>query len=143
MENDKKKKNTSYRESKIAIAVLALCGSIIIGGNVAPTEEVVMIAVEVGPLHVLIMALLSILLSVLITSFIDFKGTEREKPENFAYHITFDTCMSYIVALAASAFVLWFFGRFENTSFWNCFSQTIVLGVLSSIGASAGRLLIK
>ena len=133
----------SYRKSKSAIAVLALCGSIIVGGNVAPTEEVLMIAVEASPTHVLFMALLSILLSVLITAFIDFKGTAREKPDNFAYHITFDTCVSYVVALAASAFVLWFFGRFENTGFWNCFSQTVVLGVLSSIGASAGRLLIK
>lgn len=134
---------SSYRKSKTAIAVLALCGSIIVGGNVAPTEEVLMIAVEASPMHVLLMALLSILLSVIITSFIDFKGTSRQKPDNFVYHITFDTCISYVVALAASAFVLWFFGRFGNTSFWNCFSQVVVLGVLSSIGASAGRLLIK
>lgn len=142
-ETDQDEEKASYRKSKTAIAVLALCGSIIVGGNVAPTEEVLMIAVEARPMHVLLMAFLSVLLSVIITSFIDFRGTVREKPENFVYHITFDTCVSYVVALAASAFVLWFFGRFANTSFWNCFSQTIVLGVLSSIGASAGRLLIK
>lgn len=142
-EDDDEKDVSSYRESKTAVAVLALCGSIIIGGNVAPTEEVLMIALEVDPLHVLIMAILSISLSVLISSFIDFKGTTGKKSSDFLYHITFDTCISYVVALVASAFVLWFFGRFGNTDFWHCFSQIIVLGVLSSIGASAGRLLIK
>src|SRR5690606_32823906 len=102
-----------HRSDKLGVAVLALCGSIIVGGNVAPTEEVLMIAVEVDPAHVLIMALLSILLSAIILSFIDFKGGYREKPDNFIYHLTFDTCVCYVVALAASAFVLWFFGRFE------------------------------
>ncbi len=142
-EKSKNENDSSYRESKIAIAVLALCGSIIVGGNVAPTEEVFMIAAEADPIHVLIMALLSILLSLLITSFINFKGSSQRKSNTFLYNITFDTCISYIIALLASAFMLWFFGRFENMSFWNCFSQIIVLGVLSSLGASAGRLLIK
>lgn len=134
---------SSYRKSKTAVAVLALCGSIIVGGNVAPTEEVLMIAVEADPVHILIMALLSLLLSMGITAFIDFRGSFQKKPGNFLYHLTFDTSLGYIVALLASAFVLWFFGRFENTSFWNIISEIIVLGVLSSLGASAGRLLIK
>lgn len=131
------------RSDKLGVAVLALCGSIVVGGNVAPTEEVLMIAVEADPAHVLIMALVSLLLSAVITSFIDFKGSYRGERDNFLYHLVFDTCMCYIVALAASCFVLWFFGRFENVSFWIVFSEVIVLGVLSSIGASAGRLLIN
>lgn len=134
---------SSYRESKTAVAVLALCGSIIVGGNVAPTEEVLMISIEADPIHILIMALLSLLLGMGVTAFIDFKGSMRKKADNFLYHLIFDTTVCYIVALLASAFILWFFGRFENMSFWNCFSEIIVLGVLSSLGASAGRLLIK
>lgn len=131
------------RTGKMAIAVLALCGSIVVGGNVAPTEEVLMIAIEAEPVHILMMAVVSLLLSTIVTYFSDFKGTSREKPDNLAYHLILDTCMCYTIALGASAFVLWFFGRFENISFWNVFSQCIVLGVLSSLGASAGRLLIK
>lgn len=136
-------KDHSYRTSKTSVAVLAFCGSIVVGGNVAPTEEVIMIAVESEPIHIFFIAVISLLLTVIITFFINFKGSFGPKSENFIYNLVFDTCMCYIVALAASAFVLWFFGRFENMNFWNSFAEIIVLGLLASIGASAGRLLIK
>lgn len=128
---------------KVATAVLALCGAILVGGNVAPTEEILMIAVEAEPIHVLMMALVSLLLGMLVVSFSDFKGTNPKMSRNIAYNIIYDTCISYLIALAASAFTLWFFGRFENMSFWNAFAQCITLGVIASLGASAGRLLIK
>jgi len=136
--DDMAKKNT-----KMSIVVLAMCGSIIIGSNVAPTEEVLLIAVEAQPLHIFIMSLVSILISIVVVFFSDFKGSYKKKPDSFIYQLTFDTCICYVVALGTSAFVLWFFDRFENMSFWVAFSQVIVLGVLSSLGASAGRFLIR
>lgn len=102
-----------------------------------------MIAVEAEPHHIFIMSIVSILLSIVVVYFSDFKGTRSERPENFIYHLVSDTCICYAAALVFSAFSLWFFGRFENMSFWTIISQIIVLGVLSSLGASAGRLLIK
>lgn len=131
------------QHSKWSIVPLAMCGSLIVGGNVAPTEEVLMIAVESAPLHILIMCLISIFISIVIVFFSDFKGGPVNKGGNLMYHLIFDTSICYVSALAVSAFALWFFGRFENMSFWSCFSMVIVLGVLSSLGASAGRLLIK
>lgn len=145
-EEEKKKQGNdkAERNSKIGIVVLAMCGSIVIGGNVAPTEEVLMIAIEALPLHVFIMSLVSILITIVVVFFSDFKGSHKKKPDDsFIYRLVFDTCICYVVALVTSAFILWFFGRFENMSFWNVFAQVIVLGVLSSLGASAGRLLIK
>lgn len=127
----------------IGMAVLAFCGAIIIGGNVAPTEEVVMLAMEATPMHILAMALISLLISIVVVYFSDFRGTRDKHMKSFWFWFTLDTCVSYLVALAASALALWFFGRFDGVSFWTAFSQTIVLGVLSSLGASAGRLLIK
>lgn len=131
------------RNGSLGTAVLALCGAILVGGNVAPTEEILMIAVEAEPVHVLLMAVVSLLLSTVVMTFSDFKGTNPKLNKVTAYSIIYDTCLSYIIALVASAFVLWFFGRFENMSFWNAFAQCITLGVISSLGASAGRLLIK
>lgn len=128
---------------RIGMVILAFCGAIIIGGNVAPTEEVVMLALEATPHHILAMALGSLLLSVVVVYFSDFKGTRQKHQNDFWFWFVLDTSVSYLVALAASAFVLWFFGRFEQVGFWVAFSQIIVLGVLSSLGASAGRLLIK
>lgn len=132
----------SYRKGKVALAGMSVCGAIIVGSNVAPTEEVLMIAVEVDPIHILFMALLSLAMSIIAVYFADFKNTSKDKSSNTLYELTFSTCLCYLVALSASAFLLWFFGRFDNISFWNGFSQVIVLGVLSSLGASAGRLLI-
>jgi putative integral membrane protein (TIGR02587 family) len=130
-------------KSKISLVVLALCGSVIVGGNVAPTEEVVLLAVEAAPYHILLMAVLSLAMSVVVVYFSDFRGTGHHGTGNVAFAITIDTCLSYLTALAASAFLLWFFGRFEGVSFEIAFAQCIVLGVLASMGASAGRLLIK
>ncbi|AKD05179.1 TIGR02587 family membrane protein [Pontibacter korlensis] len=139
----KKELEEEKEPPQVGMIILSFCGAILIGGNVSPTEEVMMIAVEATPLHILLMALSSILLSVVVVYFSDFKGTGKHRSNNFLFHLTLDTCVSYLVALAASAAALWFFGKFESVSFWTSVSQIIVLGVLSSLGASAGRLLIK
>lgn len=129
--------------SKMAAVVLSLCGAILVGGNVAPTEEILMIAVEAEPIHILFMAIVSILLSVVVVYFSDFKGSEVRLSGSFVFDVTLNTCLSYLIALAASAFALWFFGRFDNIGFWKSFAQCITLGVIASLGASAGRMLIK
>lgn len=129
--------------SKGSLVVLALCGSIIVGGNVAPTEEVVVLAIGARPVHILLMAVLSLAMSMVVVYFSDFKGTGHHQQKNLAFAITLDTCLSYLTALVASAFLLWFFGRFEGVNFEVAFAQCIVLGVLASLGASAGRMLIK
>ena len=131
------------KTDKIAMAVLAICGSVVVGGNVAPTEEILVISVEAKPIHILMMAIVSLLLSIVIVYFSDFKGAIGKKPKDVLYHITFDTCVCYLLALGTSAFILWFFGRFDNVSFWIALAQSVVLGVISTLGASAGRLLIK
>ncbi len=137
------KSNGVNRDTKTAMFVLGLCGAILIGGNVAPTEEIVQLAVESGPIEILVMALVSLLLCIVVVFFSDFRGTINTKNNGLLYNIAFDTCLSYLTALGAGAFMLWFFGRFEGVSFWIAFSQVIVLGIITSLGASAGRLLIK
>ena len=142
-EGEEEGNGQNRNRGKMATAVLALCGAILVGGNVAPTEEILMIAVEAEPVHVLFMALTSLLLGTVVVSFSDFRGTKRQVSGSVAYSIIYDTCVSYLIALGASAFVLWFFGRFENMGFWSSFAQCVTLGVIASLGASAGRLLIK
>lgn len=145
-EEDEEEDDELEREKeplRFGMVVLATCGAIVIGGNVAPTEEVLMLAVEAQPYHVLLMAVLSLLLSVVVVYFSDFKGATGRRSGSLAFELTLDTCITYLIALAVSAAALWFFGRFSGVSFWVAFSQVIVLGVLSSLGASAGRLLIK
>lgn len=140
---EQRRQRRNVWEERMSMIVLSLCGSILVGGNVAPTEEVVMLAVEAKPVHILLMAVVSLLLSMIVVFFSDFMNTNTDDAGHLTYGIVFDTCLSYLVALSASAFCLWFFGRFEGVSFYTAFAQCVVLGVLATLGASAGRLLIK
>ena len=128
------------RSGKVA---MALCGSVLVAGSVAPTEEVLLIAQQSTPLHIFMMAIASLLLCTVVCYFSDFKGTTKSEKPPAAYDIIFDTCLSYCIALIAAAFVIWFFWDIENAGFSLFVSQCIVLGVIASLGASAGRLLIK
>lgn len=125
--------------------VLAACGAVLFASNVAPTEEIVMIAVESTPGKILGLALLSLLLGGMILFSSDFRGSKRVTPDEHRGPGTIlsRTVINYAVALVASAFILWFFGRFDGMPASMCAAQTIVLGVAASLGASAGRLLLQ
>jgi putative integral membrane protein (TIGR02587 family) len=122
--------------------VLGICGAVLFASNVAPTEEIVQIAAESTLWRMLGLALLSFVLGGVILFYSDFTGS---KPLRFGDQLGTVLSLSvinYAVALAASAFILWFFGRFEGVSPIMGLAQTVTLGVASSLGASAGRLLL-
>lgn len=123
---------------------IGLCGTILVASNVAPTEEVVVIAMEADYYKLLVIAMLSIGIGGTVLYFINFTGAEKIalKPH---HHIKalFGTLIMYAIALSSSAFMLWFFGRFTGIGLDGIIAQTIVLGFPASIGASAGRLLIQ
>jgi|26BtaG_2_1085354.scaffolds.fasta_scaffold00022_20 putative integral membrane protein (TIGR02587 family) len=123
---------------------MALCGAILIASNVAPTEEVVVIALESPPYKIFGIALISIGIGGAVLYNINFKGSKEWiiKP-NSRWDALAGSAVMYSVALLASAFMLWFFGRFENVSLYAMVAQTVVLGFPAALGASAGRLLIQ
>lgn len=141
--SEAEKKGKERRSGKVALVVLALCGSILVGGSVAPTEEVLLIAIEAKPHHLLLIALTSLVLSLVVCYFSNFKGIDRPDGQPSLYDIVFETCLTYCTALIASTFVIWYFFGFSDTAFWNILAQCVVLGLIASLGASAGRLLIK
>ena len=124
---------------------LAACGAVLFASNVAPTEEIVMIAVEASRWKVLGLALLSLGLGALILFYSDFHGAGRAHPEDERdwTQVVSRTVLNYAVALAASAFILWFFGRFAGVALATGLTQTVVLGVAAAVGASAGRMLLQ
>ena len=122
--------------------VIASCGAMLFAANVAPTEEIVMIASEARLENLLGLAALSILLTALILYYIEFSGSGRFVPANGVLSVVVGTIVTYAVALLVSAAVLWFFGRFDQALI-TCVAQTIVLGLAATLGASAGRLLLQ
>jgi putative integral membrane protein (TIGR02587 family) len=146
-EGGKDKTDDANREPKGFPAHLALaaCGAVLFASNVAPTEEIVKIALEASRWQLVGIAVLSIALVVLVLFHSDFRNSDRVLPkeERKLSAMASRTVVNYAVALTASAFILWFFGRFSGMSPAVCVAQTVVLGVASALGASAGKLLIQ
>lgn len=122
---------------------IALCGAVLFAANVAPTEEIIVIAIETSISRLLGLALVSIVLAVLILFYSDFTGSHRFSQIRGIKSILFGAIVTYAIALVAAAAILWFFGRFDDTTLFICLAQTVVLGLASTLGASAGRLLLQ
>ena len=129
--------------SYIGQVTLALCGAFLFAANVAPTEEIILLAIENRPGPILGIALLSLFISSLILHFSAFRGANRFSSRRTWPQVLHTTIVTYAMALTAASCLLWFFGRFEGNSFLINLSQVVVLGLPASLGASAGRLLVQ
>jgi putative integral membrane protein (TIGR02587 family) len=122
---------------------LALCGAILIASNVAPTEEVVLLATESTPLHLLGIALFSFALCVGILHYSNFSGSKKYVVSSGFFEMARGAITCYAVALAASISLCWFFGHFDGASFEVMVALSVVLAFPATLGASAGRLLLQ
>jgi putative integral membrane protein (TIGR02587 family) len=123
--------------------VIAICGAVLFAANVAPTEEIVMIASEIAPWKLLALAIISLALGAAVLFSLDFRGAEMYAPGGESLAVIVGSVINYAVALAVSAAILWFFGRFDGQALATCLAQVVVLGVAATIGASAGRFLLQ
>lgn len=121
---------------------IAFCGAVLFAANVAPTEEIQVIAVETGPSRLLGIAALSMLVASLVLYFTNFRQTDRAIRVDDHFDVLRGTAVTYAIALVSSALLLWFFGRFEGAALEVCVSQMVVLGLPAVLGASAGRMLL-
>ncbi|RNI26028.1 TIGR02587 family membrane protein [Rufibacter latericius] len=123
--------------------MLATCASLLFGANVAPTEEVMKISSDATPLQLLLVFLVSLTLSAAILFYVGFRGsyeTPANEPPTFL-EVVYGLSITYATAFCTSAGALWFFGRFEGVGLQACTEATVVLGLVSALGASAGRFL--
>ncbi len=126
--------------SQLAIAT---CGAVLFAANVAPTEEIILIATQTTAFKLVGMAVLSMVFGSLILFYSDFLGSQSFSKSRGIKTIFGGAIITYAIALTVSAAILWVFGRFDDTSAIVCLSETVVLGLAASLGASAGRLLLQ
>jgi putative integral membrane protein (TIGR02587 family) len=122
---------------------LMVAGALFLSFNVAPTEEMVLIAYQMTPWHALALASVSLLLMHAFVFAVEFRGQEpipQETPQ-WSVFLRF-TVVGYALALLVSLYILWSFGRTDGTDLAEIVSTTVTLGFPASIGAAAARLIL-
>lgn len=127
----------------ISQVTIAFCGAILFAANVAPTEEIQIIAMELGTGRLLALMVMSTALGALILYFSNFRRSGRFARIDTRGEAFTGAIISYAVALVASAAALWFFGDLDGIGPGFAFAQIVVLSLPAAIGASAGRLLLQ
>ena len=119
---------------------LMAAGALFFALNIAPTEEMILIAYKASPAHILALIAVSIVLLHLIVFKAGFAGQEEaDRPAAAFLHFTLP---GYAIALGISLFTLALFGRVDGHSVAGVVQTLIVLGFPASIGAAAARLLV-
>ncbi|MDP5185249.1 TIGR02587 family membrane protein [Blastococcus sp. BMG 814] len=120
---------------------LMAAGAVVFAANIAPTQEIVLLAAEAGAVNIVLLAVLSLLLMHGFVYSLGFGGQERST-DGFVRSFLTLTVVGYVAALAISAYLLWTFGRFDGTGFAMVVNETVVLALPASIGAAAARLIL-
>ena len=133
-----------FRASYGSQLFLMTAGALFLAFNVAPTEEMVLIAYQMTPWHGLALVALSIILLHAFVYTVGFSGQERmpEGAGGFVSSFLRFSIVGYGIAVAVSLYVLWTFGRTEGVALPGIALMTAVLGFPAAIGAAIARLVI-
>lgn len=122
---------------------LMLAGALFLGFSVAPTEEMILISFRMIPWHVIALVLLSIFLLHTIVYTVGLKGEEKPPgPTSFWSILLRFSIVGYAISALASLYVLWTFGRVENTGVEQVIEMVAVLSFPGAVGAALARLVI-
>lgn len=122
---------------------LMAAGALFLAFNIAPTEEMLRISYMMSPWHVLALIATSLLIIHAFVYALEFTGQEPIPPGTpfWSVFLRF-TVVGYALALLICAYVLWSFGRLDDTSWADRLPTILVLGLPASVGAAAARLIL-
>ncbi len=122
---------------------LMVSGALFFAFNMAPTEEMVVIAHAMSAWHAILLVFVSIGIMHAFVYNVEFHGQESH-PKSHSWWAVFSrfTVTGYALSLAVSAYCLWSFGRTDGEDAFMVVTQTIVLGFPASVGAAAARLIL-
>lgn len=124
-------------------SAIALCGAVLFAANIAPTEEVGILAREASPGRLAAIMIVSILIGTVVLCFAEFRGSQSHLPRREWPWITREIVTAYAAALTASGLIIYFFGSFPAATPFQFAAGMIVVAFPSMLGASAGRLLLQ
>jgi putative integral membrane protein (TIGR02587 family) len=120
-----------------------IVGALFVAFNVAPTEEITLISYMMTPWHGIAAVLLALVILHVFVYEVDFRG-EHKRPEGMGFWMLFlrFTVVGYALVLLTCWYLLWTFGRLDDTSVAAALMMVIVLGFPGTLGAAAARLLL-
>ena len=116
-------------------------GAAVFAANVAPTEEVVLIAGKISEFAVVALVIVELAVMHAFVYALDFRGGSQHEGALWSAFARF-TVVGYVIAFAVSTYLLWSFGRFDGTGLLPALMQTVVLCLPASVGAAAARLIL-
>ncbi|MBW3551468.1 MAG: TIGR02587 family membrane protein [Proteobacteria bacterium] len=123
--------------------LLMAAGAVFLAFNVAPTEEMVLIAFKMSPLQGIALVLLSIAFMHAFVYALDFRGKEAFPEQmGFVEGVLSYSIAGYGIAVLVSVYVLWTFGRTDGAAIADIVMMTVVLAFPAALGAAAARLII-
>ena len=119
-----------------------LTGGMVIAFNIAPTDEIAMLAAGFSEPWLLAIIVISLLISYAIVFEAGFSDQKKRRQQKGIFQRPLsETFACYLVSLIAAAFMLWFFQRLTFDDPWTMWlNYSILLGLPASIGGAAGRL---
>ena len=134
-----RKRNAGYGAELFFMAA----GATFLAFNVAPTEEMILIAFKLTPWHAVALIVTSLLLMHAFVYAVDFRGGSARPAGVPSWSLALRyTIPGYAIALLVSAYILWTFGRFVDHASARVTMEAVVLGFPASIGAASARLVL-
>ena len=121
---------------------LMAAGALFLSFNVAPTEEMVLIAYLMSTWHLLALILVSILLLHLFVYRLGLAGQEQLHDAGPLRTFLAYSIPGYGIALAVGLYVLWTFGRVDGTAIDQVAATTVVIAFPGALGAAIARLVV-
>jgi putative integral membrane protein (TIGR02587 family) len=142
-EADSDEEETNVPRSYFGEMLLMMIGAIFLSLNIAPTEEIILIAFKMSYWQIVALALGSLLMMHAFVYTVKFRGQE-ERPEDRSYFSVFlrFSVVGYALVLLISLYLLWTFGRLDGMGISEIVQVAIVLSFPGAIGAAASRLIL-
>lgn len=138
-DDDREEGSPSYTQELF----LMLVGALFLAFNVAPTEEMPLIAYKMTPWHALALVALSIVALHAFVYALDFRGEEKLPEDQGGLRgVVAFSIAGYGIAILVSLYVLWTFGHVDGAGPMQIAGMVAVLGFPAALGAGTARLII-
>jgi putative integral membrane protein (TIGR02587 family) len=122
---------------------LMMAGALFLSFNIAPTEEVYLIAYKMNEWQKLGLVLASVCLMHAFVYEFEFKGGHEPEPGAGFISIFFRyTVAGYILVSAVNLYILWTLGRLDGVGVSEIVGSVVVLSFPGALGAAVARLIL-